>query len=247
MKEVINRIKKIGVITLSSLELFLLTTGCGVNTKKVEPSVGVVPIASSFTNSSISQLTKSSLEFKSYGGSVKIPLNNSFSLFISQNYSSNREKFLNLSLGVNYSFSIFKNFSLNLNAGYGIYSSDNSRGNFSLEGELNYKGKINADVCITYLLKNEDFSRGARLSSKIYKKIPIISKKDFNFYLTPSLSALRLYNWYGNSGFAHITPGISFGIQKGKINADFFSNRKFAIMNGMTDVTYNGININYLF
>jgi hypothetical protein len=90
---------------------------------------------------------------------------------------------------------------------------------------LEHDGKITEEISLVHLIKDKGNGNGYSLKARISKKF---SWQDFSSDF--GISSAYVINFYGDYGFAHITPGTKIGWKKGNINLTGSLNYQFGFI-----------------
>lgn len=174
---------------------------------------------------------------------------NRVSGFVWQNYSFDEKATNDLDFGVHHLTPLSDRVSLRAGFERWTYPS----GTFGdhdniLKAGINYDSLANFDLDVTHILPHRGNPAGTRYYGKIKKTLPIFEKGDLKVSVTLSLASAVLNKYWGRTGHSHITPAVSFAIQKGKFDMSFFVNKQFGLIERIEkDHVWGGISAGFGF
>jgi len=156
-----------------------------------------------------------------------------------------------LDLGVSYKVPITENLSFNPLAMAWLYPGNvlGEHTNYHIGGKFVYKGPVDLSVGGIHMIPHEGSEAGECYSGKISKTFPLTKKdNDWKVSLTPELSANYSNDFFGITGFRHLSPGLRLSIGKGNVSFNAFVRRQFSLNRDTTEqFTYGGVSVGYRF
>ena len=116
----------------------------------------------------------------------------------------------------------------------------------AIDFDLKYNSSFDTSLKFRHINHTSQTEAGNTLCASVSKTIPLTDGK-VKLTLTPSLSAALNYNYLGNDGPAHLTPGIKLGISYKNFNASAFFNTQRGISKDIPTQNSGGVSVGFNF
>jgi len=155
--------------------------------------------------------------------------------FVWQNSDFKRQKVTEIDVGANYHHGVFR-------IGPQLWIFPQAEGGNKVDGVLeagaHHSGAVEADATATYLISQGDTEAGLMLRGTVAKPIKLEEG-----ILTSSVTVAGLENFYGVTGMAYVTGGISYEQEIGPVTASIKAAYQHSLNDALKDKLQVGIGV----